>query len=704
MKITRKLLISLALIAISSAPQAKGQDHQSQSIEEVVVTADIDNSLSAHSASEAIHNLQRVPGGVDLVRAEDYLVEFTQSIGDALKFTPGVYADTSAQRDNRISIRGSAANATYERRGITVLRDGVPISRASGSTEYQEIDPLSIDYIEIYKGSNGLRYGAASLGGAINVVTPTGATSKAGSNIRLESGSFDTYRTSINTKGRNDAFDYYGAVTKLNSSGFREHSEVDSIYSFGNVGYKFSDNMETRFFLTALQDNFELAGSLTHDQALSNPDMSPESNIERDMDRNLDVFRLSNRTVFALDSLTIEAGAWLATRYLDHAITPYAGIIEQGGMEFGISTDITGNFQLDITDISWVIGITHAESNNESELFAYSEGPFSPTPTAEKGNLSSKDDRNATNTVIYGQLDFPLSESLNLIAGAQYISSVRENKNIFNSDPAQDTGGPKDDTGKLSFEKFNGRLGVIYTLQDENQLYANVSEGYEPPGITDLTSGGADPFTILDAQESLTFEVGSRGQKGIVSWDASIYHSEISNEFVDVGQSGFSGETTSTENARGNTLHKGVELGFDIRINKNILWRNIYNYNDFSFDNDPDRGDNKLPGIPQSIYASELKYSSNDRWYAGINLRHIANGAYVDFANTERTAGYELIGIIAGISINEAIDLFASAENLTDEKYISNVSTVSDLSMASSNSVFTPGQGRAFYVGISTNF
>lgn len=62
MKITRKLFIALTLIAISSAPHAEGQDHHSQSIEEVVVTVDIDNSLSANSASEAIHNLQRVPG------------------------------------------------------------------------------------------------------------------------------------------------------------------------------------------------------------------------------------------------------------------------------------------------------------------------------------------------------------------------------------------------------------------------------------------------------------------------------------------------------------------------------------------------------------------------------------------------------------------------------------------------------------------
>ncbi|WP_199797868.1 TonB-dependent receptor plug domain-containing protein [Erythrobacter sp. KY5] len=51
-----------------------------------------------------------------------------------------------------------------------ILRDGVPISRAAGNTEFQEVDPLTIRYIEVFKGANGLRYGSTQLGGAVNVV------------------------------------------------------------------------------------------------------------------------------------------------------------------------------------------------------------------------------------------------------------------------------------------------------------------------------------------------------------------------------------------------------------------------------------------------------------------------------------------------------------------------------------------------------
>ena len=86
-----------------------------------------------------------------------------------------------------------------------------------------------------------------------------------------------------------------------------------------------------------------------------------------------------------------------------------------------------------------------------------------------------------------------------------------------------------------------------------------------------------------------------------------------------------------------------------------------------------------------------------------MNLRHIANGSYVDFANNERAPGYELVGLIAGFSVNDAVKIFASAENITDEKYIANVSTISDFDAASSQAVFTPGEGRAFYFGVSAD-
>ena len=113
------------LISTSMA-QGLGQRGPTETI--TVVAEQQGGSLTAVTEAQARAALEEVPGGIGFVTAEDFLDGFAQSIGDTLVFTPGMFADTSATRENRISIRGSGLSATFERRGLTLLRDGVPIT------------------------------------------------------------------------------------------------------------------------------------------------------------------------------------------------------------------------------------------------------------------------------------------------------------------------------------------------------------------------------------------------------------------------------------------------------------------------------------------------------------------------------------------------------------------------------------------------
>src|SRR3546814_20102972 len=51
-----------------------------------------------------------------------------------------------------------------------------------------------LSHLEVYRGANGLRFGASSLGGAINAVTPSARTLGHGFEARVEGGSFGTWR------------------------------------------------------------------------------------------------------------------------------------------------------------------------------------------------------------------------------------------------------------------------------------------------------------------------------------------------------------------------------------------------------------------------------------------------------------------------------------------------------------------------------
>jgi iron complex outermembrane recepter protein len=677
--------------------------------DEIIVTASLQGTPTAPTPEAARKELERVPGATGLVEDEGFADIFAQSIGDALELTPGVFADTSAPRESRISIRGSGLNSSFERRGLTVLRDGVPISRASGATEFQEVDPLTIRYMEVFKGANGLRYGAASLGGAVNIVSPTGRTARSDLALRAEGGSFSTFRGNASLSGKSGDVDYWGGITGLTSDGYREHSEVRSLYGHGNLGWRVSDNIETRFYVTALSDNFELAGSLRLADALANPraagrpvtagpffpggpvtvlDPGP---VADDWDRNLDVYRVSNLTVIDLGSTDLEFGAWYARRNLDHAITRFAGIIVQGEDEVGVSTRLSGSLPFLADQSRWQVGAIYAFSSNDAKTFANNSGA--------RGALRTRSDQDSDTLTVYGQADLGLTDAVTLIAGGQYARATRDVTAVLNAV-----------TGRGEYDQFNPRVGLLVDAAEDIQFFGNISRSFEAPSLADLTSGGAFPFAPLDPQRATVFEIGTRGQAGIVSWDIALYRAELENEFLDLAVPGARGLITVTTNGD-RTIHQGLEFGLDVRPFKAALEKNgqalrlsaAYTFNDFTFDDDAVYGDNQLAGVPRHVLIAEARFDQVDRFYLSTTLRFIPDGPWADYANTERAPGYETVQLTAGVTLTEGIELFGSVENLFDEVFISNVTTNANQRLTI-EAIYTPGQGRAFFGGLRARF
>lgn len=698
---------TLALFMILAVPLHAQGIGQRQN--EIIVTASLDGTSTAPTPEAARRALERVPGATGLVEDEGFADTFAQSIGDVLELTPGVFADTSAQRESRISIRGSGLNSSFERRGLSVLRDGVPISRASGATEFQEVDPLTVRYLEVFKGANGLRYGAASLGGAVNIVSPTGRTARAPLALRAEGGSFDTLRAHAAVAGKGGDVDYWAGVTGLTSDGYRQHSAVRSLYGHANLGWRVSDRVETRFYATALSDNFELAGSLRLADALVNPraagrpvtvgpffpggpvtvlDPGP---VADDWDRNLDVYRIANLTVIDLGGTDLELGAWYARRSLDHAITRFAGIIVQAEDEVGGQLRLSGNLSFLGAKSRWQLGAIYAAASNDAKTFANVLG--------ERGALTTCSDQDSAMLTLYGQADLGLTDNVTLVAGGQYARATRDGTAILNAV-----------TGRGTYDQFNPRIGLLVDAAPEIQLFGNISRSFEAPSLADLTSGGAFPFAPLVPQQATVVEVGTRGQAGAFAWDIALYRAELENEFLDVAVPGARGLITVTTNGD-QTVHQGLEFGLDLRPFKGALAARgqvlrlsaAYTFNDFRFDDDAVYGDNQLAGVPRHVLVAEARFDTVDRFYLSATLRWLPKGPWADYANTEAAPGYETVQITAGVTLAEGIELFGSVENLFDRRFISNVTTNANQRLTN-EAIYTPGQGRAVFGGLRARF
>lgn len=685
-------IAALLPLILSSAAFAQGVGNRSSLDEDIIVTASA-GSLTAPSIAQSRALLEQIPGAIGFVTADSFADDFTQSLGDALVWTPGVFADTSAARESRISIRGSGLNAGFERRGLTLLRDGIPITRASGSTEFQEVDPASIQQIEVMKGANGLRFGAASLGGAINIISPTGVTA-APFSARIEGGSFKTLRGNLQLAGTAGKGDYWVGVTGLTSDGFRDHSAVRSVYGFANAGLELSDSVETRFYLTALQDNFQLSGALSLQDALENPRLSGRPGpgdpgpAADDWDRNLSVVRLANRTVADLGNARLAFGAWVAWRGLDHAITRFAGIIDQSEDEIGAFAEISNGGNPDRERLEWVLGVQANTATTNARTWGNVNG--------KRGALRSWSSQDASGLTAYGQLDFAVTDAIRLIGGGQYASVVRDVEARLNAV-----------SGRRRYSQFNPRIGLLLLPADDVQLFANISRSFEPPSLADLTSGGAAPFAPLDPQRATSWEIGARGQRGMIAFDVAAYRAEVRGEFID--QLAANGRTSYTINAD-RTVRQGVEAGVDLFLVRkadaggvDLVARAVWTLNDFRFQDDALYADNALAGVPRNIIISELRVDGAAGWYLGGNIRWVPEGPWVDYANTVRAPGYDVWGLTLGWQLSERVRLFASAENLFDTRYISNVSTTANQSRENANA-FTPGQGRALFVGASASF
>jgi iron complex outermembrane receptor protein len=700
----RRSLLTATACALSATTFATPLHAQGigQRQNEIIVTASLQSSPTAPTPQAAREELQRVPGATGLVEDEGFADIFAQAIGDVLELTPGVFADTSAPRESRISIRGSGLNSSFERRGLTVLRDGVPISRASGATEFQEVDPLTIRYMEVFKGANGLRFGAASLGGAVNIVSPTGRTARAPISLRAEGGSFETVRANASVAGRGGDIDYWGGITGLSSDGYREHSDVRSLYGHANLGWRVSGRIETRFYVTALSDNFELAGSLRLADALANrraagrpvtagPVVLDPGPVADDWDRNLDVYRVSNLTVIDLGAADLELGAWYARRNLDHAITRFAGIIVQDEDEIGGSLRLSGSLPFLADQSRWQLGAIYAASSNDARTFANNAGA--------RGALRTRSDQDADMLTVYGQADLGLTDAVTLVAGGQYARAVRDVTAILNAV-----------TGRGEYDQFNPRLGLLVDAAPGIQLFGNISRAFEPPSLADLTSGGAFPFAPLAPQRATVIEAGTRGQAAALSWDIALYRALLENEFLDLAVPGMRGLVTVTANAD-RTVHQGLEFGLDLRPFKAALEARgqalrlsaAYTFNDFTFDDDAIYGDNQLAGVPRHVLIAEARFDQPRTFYLSTTLRWIPDGPWADYANTERAPGYETVQITGGVTLTEGIELFGSVENLFDTVFIANLTTNANQRLTN-EALYTPGQGRAVFGGLRARF
>jgi iron complex outermembrane recepter protein len=647
-----------------------------------------------YDESEAREAIERTPGGVALIGQEKIEESLGTNLKDTLEYTPGVMVrprDSGTSEESQISIRGSGLRNNFHVRGINILLDGFTLNNADGFFRPEVLELATSKRLEVYKGANALRFGANSLGGAINLVTKTARELEL-LDLWSEGGSYNFAKNYLGIGRVWEPFDLYTGLSDTRSDGYRDHADHARQRSYSNIGYRFDGGTTLRLDFNYVRNKQALPGSLTRDEFKSDPRQRNPDAAFADERHDYDYIRAA----FTIRTpLTERQAVEWATQYnytdLDHPLA------------FAVIDNVDNNWGTELRYIltapwfdrtnRFTVGLQYAGTRQIDFQFANVGG-------GNRGNKTRNQINKATNVGLYFEEQFDIVPAFTLIGGGRLQYSRRSVDDRFLSNG--------DSSDSANFWSVTPRFGFLWKAAPSIQVYGNASRSYEPPLLLELTAPGqiGGDLSQLDAQRAWQFELGTRGSLGEhLAWDFSVFDIELRDEIKNINVQPFPGAPFTIPRFENidRSRHWGTELGFDLLLLKDIVKTDdairlltAYTFSRFVFVNDTVYGGNDLPGAPRHSIRTEARYRHPSGVWVAPGIESVPKGYFVDSENTVKTPSYTLFNIRAGYEHKPSnVELLFEARNLADKNYVSAVSVDS-----ADGRSFQPGEGLSFYGGV----
>src|SRR5215469_14159543 len=503
----RLSILAIAAIAVIAVPQAFSADTSNNAVETetVTVTGEATGSLTSLSPEESAQQKSQVPGAFTVKTTDDMELGRASNFEDLLQRTPGVFLQSENGREvSKISIRGSGITSEDEPLGVMFLMDGLNFNQGDGETILEDMDVAAISHAEVFLGANAFKYGALTLGGAINFVPFTGYDAPP-FQVRLTGGSYGFFRGDVSGGAVQGQFDEFGAFDYREREGFREHSRENTEILFTDLGYKFNDQVENRFYLTLDRFNRNLPGGLTKSEMEDDPTQANPIAVAQDWNKSLSSIRLADRLSIQNDHIQFSVGAfWF------HHDVENRGFFSPDFRE-GIEQFYSDNFGGNVNFVN------HYEIFGHRNVLTFGLSPqyeVEPTQNYENifghtGATTARGIGNSINVPGYLEDQLYLTTRFSILAGAQAIFAERHFKDEFLTDAEGNQSHRQD------FWGFNPKLGAMYEINPQTQAFLNISRSWQPPSLDNLVAFDEGPnssavYTVLEPQHAWTVEVGTR--------------------------------------------------------------------------------------------------------------------------------------------------------------------------------------------------
>ena len=641
--------------------------------------------------AERREQLAQVPGGVAMVEAPQIRATRQANLKDVLQFVPGVYVQTrfGAADESQISIRGSGLRNNFHARGVNLLVNGMPYRNADGFTDFESLELLTTESIEVYKGGNALRYGGSTLGGAINLDTKTGYSSSPVS-LFGQGGSFGFYKTQLESGATRGAADYYASYGRTSLDGYRDWAaqQRDRVNLHG--GYRISDNTDARVFYFFAHVKEELPGSLDRATFESNPRAADPNNVAQRWGRDYDLHHvgLQLRTQLSANQ-RLDISPYMQYRDINH---PIFEVISQISHDYGAEVRYENTHALGSLDNRFTLGFQPAHESLINKQYVNQQG---------KHGAATKDQHDQASTLaLYAEDVVSLTSQLSAVFGLRAEKATRETKDNFLSNG--------DQSDKRTYNPVSPKLGFIYSMRSGNaQVFGNASRSYEPPLLLELNSLTVPGYIDLDGQSAWQYELGARGRKIGLNWDLSLYDVELRNEILNINVPPFPNApfTVPTYRNAPKTRHSGLEAGLSYQlpgalfvrgdVSDHLTLRTSYTLASYTYVDDPNYKGNDIPGAPHQVLAAEIKYNHPSGFSLAPSVEWIPQAYFVDSQNTVKNDGWTNLSLRAEWATSYGMTLFAAGQNLANRNFSQSVQVDN-----AAGKFFEPADGRSFYAGL----
>lgn len=430
---------------------------QAGALEEVVVTA--------RKRSE---NLQEVPMSISAFTAKDLQNAQIDNLVEVGRMSPNVQVnETSGLVAGAISVfmRGIGNNPGYDQ-GIGIYIDDVYSERTTGGM----LELLDVERIEILKGPQGHLYGRNTIGGAIRYITRDPSDEATGSvEVKFGSDSYNRIKASFSGP-LSDTLSGSFAVTNVQRDGWqkntadnREFWDKDMQAARGALLWKASDAVTVKLNASYVKDSSmpvlpnriafdpaSIAGltaiAYTADQVFF-PGAAPglplgphNTSIPTDVDSVSTAYQDFDKFGFEKTNVDLRVEWELSDALSLKSITALRDMDSTQVYDFDTSEQLwiqTLRDGLNTNDFSQELQLNYSSDNIQAVAGLYyldgefdQDGGGTPQTPYLRGVLnqtgeSLRDSRDVTSKSIYGNVDWDLSEDLQLSIGARWTEDEK---------------------------------------------------------------------------------------------------------------------------------------------------------------------------------------------------------------------------------------------------------------------------------------